>query len=440
MIISDDSTPDGGSRRFLPVIKRRLRTLPKAVRLAALIAPILLLVSAYYLWVWESVAAFVAAVDANNLLFEDFTAHYYPTGRTILHTSTPISGYFYSAFFALLLVPLGLLEPMPVMWCWGALQAVSLVALCALPLVRLMRLTPCGIALYTAVCATSFPLLHNTKWGQVSVPLAVCVLAAFHAYAGKKRILAGVILAVAAAIKYYPAAFLVYFILKRDFRVCVSFALALIALYVLLPAAVLGPRQWMAFEKAKAAGMSDADWIPDCVNSQYIAHVAERWSQLTFQKSVGRPGAQALTLIGYAIFLCNIALLWLMQRRNLRDEYTLSLVLLFLSLPFVIKTSWPHYFSYLPFCQVAVFAHLASARCPPNSWRKALILLPLSSIACSSVFVFNVFPNWEVYSVCGMLFISNLLLLVCVYPIALRRNPGKQSLPGDSRPEAAAAA
>lgn len=407
--------------RFLQTIKNRLQNLPRVVCLAALIAPLLLLILAYYLWAWKSVASFVVSVDHNNQLFQDFLGHYYPMARTILHTSTPVHGYFYSAFFALLLVPLGALEHMPAMWSWGVLQAISLIILCVLPLVRLLRLKPGGIALYAGVLVTSFPILHNTKWGQVSVLLVVCVVAAFHAYAGKKRVLAGIILAVAVAIKYYPAVFLVYFILKRDFRVCVSFAIAIFVFYTFIPATVMGLQPWIEFEKARIAAMPDVDWIRHDVNSQYFVHVADRWSHLIFRKPVGRAGAQVLTVAGYAVFLCNMALLWLMQRRNLRDKYVLSLVLLFLSLPFVIRTSWPHYFSYLPFCQVVILTRLTLARSFSNIWKWVLLLLPLSSIACSSVFVFNGFPHWKVYNAYGMIFIANLLLLACVYFFTLKR-------------------
>ncbi|MBU8920536.1 MAG: DUF2029 domain-containing protein [Bacteroidales bacterium] len=406
--------------RFLQTIKNRLQTLPRAIYLAALIVPLLILISAYYLTVWKSVASFVVALDHNNQLFQDFLGHYYPMARTILHTSTPVPGYFYSAFFALLLVPLCALKQMPAMWGWGILQAISLVTLCVLPLVRLRRLKPGSIALYAGVLITSFPILHNTKWGQVSVMLVVCVVAAFHAYAGKKRVLAGILLAVAVAIKYYPAVFLVYFIIKRDFRVCASFAIALFALYAFLPATAMGLQPWIAFEKARIATMPDLEWIRHDVNSQYFGHVADRWSHLLVKKPVGTMGAQILSVAGYAVFLCNLALLWLMERKNLKDKYTLSLVLLFLSLPFLIKTSWPHYFSYLPFCQIVILTYLTSARSFSNVWKGGLLLLPLSSIACSSVFVFNWFPHWKVYNAYGMIFIANLLLLVCVYFIALK--------------------
>jgi len=423
------STQYTGLRRWLLALEHRLRALPRAVRTCALTAPVVLLVSVYYTSLWRSVASFVAAVDHCGWLFEDFLSYYYPMGSTILGASRPIHGYFYSAFFAILLVPVGAMDTTTAMWTWGAIQALALLLLFAIPLMSLLRLSPLGIALYTAVLGTSFPLLHNTKWGQVSVLLTACVVGAFHAYKKDRRILAGVVLAFAAAIKYYPAVFFLYFVLKRDVRVCVSFAVAAVVFYVVLPVAVMGPQSWLTFETAGAASLCGGGWISADVNSQFFPHVVTRWFQLASDLQPPLPPVAAGTLaaIGYATFLGNAALLWTLQRSKVSGECVLSLVLLFLSLPLVVKTSWPHYFSYLPFCQVAILAHLLSDRRGAGGWRRGLLVLPLFSIACSSVFAFDAFPRWQVYNGLGMLFVANLLLLVCIYLVVLLKALGQQS-------------
>ncbi len=134
-MVIDSSTIYGNLKRCLFAFARRVQNLPKVVRLAALIAPVAFLISAYYLSLWDSVASFVVAVDHHSQSFQDFLSHYYPIGKTILRSSTPVPGYFYSAFFALLLVPLGALETIPAMLSWGTIQAISIVALCVLPLI-----------------------------------------------------------------------------------------------------------------------------------------------------------------------------------------------------------------------------------------------------------------------------------------------------------------
>ena len=98
---TNGSPSEGRSTSFLRIIMHKFNSLPKGVLLTVLIAPVLLLISAYYLWIWESVDSFVIAVDHSNQLFQDFLGHYYPRGRTILHITTPVPGYFYSAIFAL---------------------------------------------------------------------------------------------------------------------------------------------------------------------------------------------------------------------------------------------------------------------------------------------------------------------------------------------------
>jgi hypothetical protein len=411
-----DAAATGRSMNLFLRLQRHCQALLKGVRLAALVMSLLLLVSIYYVRVWPSVADFVRAIDHHDRLFQDFLGHYYPMGKTLLETPAPVPGFFYSAFSALLLVPFGALATAPATWSWGALQALSILILCLLPFLRLLRLTIPGIVLSLGVWLTAFPLLHNIKWGQVSALLTACVIAAFHACAAKRRILAGGLLAVATAIKYYPAVFLVYFVLKRDIRVCISFALALVLSYVLLPVAALGLQPWLKFEQARYAAVAGADWISRDVNSQYFAHVVMRWNKLLLRASGVRISMPSIVVVGYVIFLGNLALVWWMQRRQLHDEYTLALALLFLSLPFAVKTSWPHYFCYLPFCQAAIFSRLVSEWRPEAPRHEVLLLSLLSlSIACSSVFVFNLFPNWKAYNAYGMLFLSNLLLLICMY-------------------------
>ena len=97
---------------------------------------IVLLVAAYYRLEWKSVTGFVTAMDHGDVLFEDFVDHFYPMSREILYSDKPVLGYFYTAFFALFISPLGLLSGLTAVWLWGILQvALTGVALIAKPLV-----------------------------------------------------------------------------------------------------------------------------------------------------------------------------------------------------------------------------------------------------------------------------------------------------------------
>jgi hypothetical protein len=380
-----------------------------------LLAALLLAISGYYWIEWRTFENFVAAIDNTSQFMLDFSGHYYPMGRKILHVPTPVFRYYYTAFFALLLVPICVLTLPLAMIIWGAIQIICLLALCIFPGRGLLKMSPTGIVLYSALCATSYPVLHNIRWGQVSVLLTVCVIAAFVSYNNNKGILAGILLAFAAAIKFYPSFFIIFFILKRDMRTCMAFVLAAVVFYLVFPASMLGFSNWLEFEKSVFIAISSAEWVSHDVNSQYFANVGLRWFANFFERDAGSTFAQALTIAGYGITLSCIVMVWFLQRRELSEKYGLSMVVIFLSIPFVVKTSWPHYFVYLPVCQAAVFSYYASCFRVSGLCGKALIALPVLSMLLSSIFLFNLFPGWGIYNSYGMLFLSNLLLLIAVY-------------------------
>lgn len=239
------------------------------------------------------------------------------------------------------------MQPEAALWAWGLIQGILLLVLFCLPLLKLIPLRPIGLALYTAVFVTSFPLLHNTKWGQVSVLLTGSIVAAFHVHQMNRRVLAGVLIGFATAIKYYPAVFLLFFLLRRDLRVCISALIATAVFYALIPMAFMGLERWQTFEALTHRNVSAAGWVSGDPNSQYVANVVARWITLAATPPAP-PLFDALRWGGYAIFLANMIMVWIIKSREERDQCVLSMTLLFLSLPFVIKTSWPHYFSYLP--------------------------------------------------------------------------------------------
>lgn len=231
-------------------------------------------------------------------------------------------------------------------------------------------------------------------------------------------------LAFAAAIKFYPSFFIVYLILKRDVRTCVTFVLAAFIFYLVFPATILGFSNWFEFEKITSNAIKNGRILSHDVNSQYIVQVGLRWFTVFFDQSAGVVAAQVLTIVGYGIALSCFAMVWFLQRRVLCEKYGLSIVVIFLSIPFVLKTSWPHYFVYLPFCQVAVFTYYAQFFRTTKG--KALSALPVLSMLLSSIFLFNLFPHWSIYNSYGMLFLSNLFLLVAVYAtIAMRDDSTK---------------
>ena len=371
------------------------------------------IIAVYYRLQWGSFARFVKAIDHYTGFMLDFGI-YYSMSKQILALPTPVAGYYYTAFFALVLTPLSALKLSSALVVWEAIQYACVAAMCFIA-ARLLTLPPPGMVLYAGLCVTSFPMLHCYRWGQVSLLLTACIMGAFLASSKNNRVLAGVLLAFAAAIKFYPAFFILYFILKRDVRTCAAFGLAAILFYLVFPAAVLGFSHWLEFERAVIKAIRDAQWVSQNINSQYVVHAGLRWFAIIFHRVAGNTAVRVLTIVSYVIALSSIVMVWVFQRRTSGEKHALSLVTIFLSIPFVIKTAWPHYFVYLPLCQAAVFSYYASSFRTLDLWGMVLAGLSLLSMMSSSVFIFNLFPSWYEYSSFALLFLANLLILVSVY-------------------------
>lgn len=392
---------------------------------AAAIGAVVVLVASYYWSEWRSVATFVAAMDFGDRLFGDFAWHYYPMGRYIYSLGVPVPGYFYPAFFALILSPLGLLSFPAATAVWGVLQVALGVLLCFLCGWKLLDISHRGRVLFVLLFVTSYPLLNNFKWGQVSVLITLCVLGSVWLYGGGRRMLAAVLLAFAVSIKYYAGVFIVFPLMKRDLRFLAVFVLATAVFVCVLPSVALGPAAWLEFERSAGSVIADARWAASGPNSQYWGHVVLRLVESGFPAAGARTVLALLEWLGYLWFAVNLLLVWQLQRRVSRDALLVSTVMLFLSLPFIVKTSWPHYFVYLPFCQAAILAQVRRLGWTRRDLWPSLVLVG-ASVLLASVPVFNAFGDWSRYNGVGMLFWSSLTLLVAQCGILARDGRGQR--------------
>jgi alpha-1,2-mannosyltransferase len=386
---------------------------------AAAIGAVVVLVAAYYWSEWRSVAAFVGAMDFGEPLFHDFAWNYYPMGRYVYALGVPVPGYFYPAFFALILSPLGLLTLSQATVVWGVLQVVLGALLCLLCGWKLLDISHRGRVLFVLLFVTSYPLLNNFKWGQTSVLITLCVLGSVWLYGGGRRTLSAVLLAFAVSIKYYGVVFVAFPLMKRDLRFLVTFVVAVAVFVCVLPSLALGPAVWLEFERAAGSAIADVGWAASGPNSQYWGHVILRLANSGTPAAGARAELVLLEWLGYLWFAVNLLLVWQVRRREARDALLVSTVLLFLSLPFIVKTSWPHYFVYLPFCQAAVLTQIGRlGRARRDLWPS--LLLTSASVALASMPVFNAFRDWSRYNGAGMLFWSNLALMTAQYGVLAR--------------------
>jgi hypothetical protein len=389
------------------------------------------LMVAYYATVWDSLDDFVIAIDHCEKLFCDFTNHYYPMGRSLFWTRLPVPGYFYTPFFALFLVPFGAVPLRAALWLWGVLQALLMVALIAVPGRAFLKRSPAGFYLYVFLVVASLPILHNLKWGQVSVLMTLCALAALILHQEDRPIAAGILLALATWIKYYTGIFALIFILKKDTKLLLAFVAAGLVMGLILPLGILGGRQGVRFYREVNRAMAEADaWVPNDINSQFMAHVIRRL--------VGGDSTEfdlgPITIMGYLVVALNIALVAIMMRVNVPRWEAYAYLLLFASLPFILSTSWPHYFVYLPFCHALLAGRLLTEAARPGWLRVLEGTLLTGSVVLSSAFLFNALGDRFIYSGLGLLFFSNLLVLVSAYlalgPQLLANLPRRQRQSG----------
>jgi alpha-1,2-mannosyltransferase len=371
----------------------------------------------YYYLTWGDLQTFAEKVDPCETLFCDFTIHYYPTARSIFEIKEPIYGYLYSPFFAILTSPLGRLPLDTAAQLWGLIQIVLTLLLFVAPLSMLKLDTLKTQLLYTAIFFTSLPVLHNFKWGQVSSLMTITIIAAFLAHKSGRSIWAGILLGFSTSIKYYPAFFILYFLFKKDKAAMVAFTLTCFFLLFLLPVSLLGFDHWLNFMNLSLQKISvlagDAGSNP---NTQFFPHIMMRIFHLDPARILV---ASILRFSGIMIAFFNVFLLWKINKLQVARDEILSAALLFCTLPFLIETSWHHYFIFLPFLQISLLLH------ERNKWMKTFVVC---SIILSSIFILNLFPGWEDYTKWGFSFLSSSLILLTAYLLSFESIMNKRKL------------
>jgi hypothetical protein len=388
-----------------------------ALQIAALVVGLVLL-----RLVWSSVRDVVVAIDHGDLLFADFVHHYYPTVAAPLRHSGPAGGFFYPAGFAVLIAPIGWL-PLSVASIVWALVQIGCVAWSATWLVRAAAPDrPMLAAVGATLTVTSIPVLHNLKWGQVSILILASAAGAFLAYRSGKKHLAALLLGVAAGIKGYPLVFLGWFAARGDVRFLLRAGSACALTLVVLPAIVMGPEHALFFQRVSTNSvLGAAEGVLRDFNSQYAPAVLARFYDGGWDAAPLEAIAWARLGSGAAIGV--IALLVLVTARSqaptiARHRDLLGFVLIACSTPFWLRTSWAHYFVHLPVAQVLlayVFATEARSR---SSWRgRTRAVLVIALLLAPSVYLSNVLgllatEGWWYYANAGSLFFANAQVLV----------------------------
>ncbi len=393
---------------------------------------ILTLPFAYWVRTWQS---FATVRNICPRLFCDFSDYYYPMGEAVFRTGFPVDGFLYSPFIAILLAvfaPLGLDASLVV---WGLLLVL---AVCGYFLLA-RRAIPAGLSiqlLFVALAFTSYPLLVNLMGGQVSVFIMVPLLGMLVVYERGHRAAAAGLLALAVSFKFYPLVFLGLFAARRDARAFLLGVAACVAALFVVPGLLLGVGETLGFYGGLLDAFRDSDWVVTNPHSQFFPHIVLRFSG-------GTAPLLPLTLLAYTVVAANLGLVFLLQRAHLRHADLWGFHILLLTIPFFLKTSWPHDFVFLPLTQTFVVWRLSEGRTTATEIEEAerlaprmqrarprgpgtttMLLLVVVSMVLSNIAFFDLF-GFVRYGSFGFIFAANLLLLIVSYvlllPAALER-------------------
>ncbi len=368
----------------------------------------------YYALYWKTFANFILDIDHCELPLCDFQQFFYPAGQAVLQRAPLPPGFYYSNFAAALFAPLALL-PLPVATVlWGIVQVLIAAGLFLIT-GRMLR----GSAsryFFSLLFITSAPLINNFKWGQVSALIVLCVLGAFWLYEKGERSRSAMLLGAAAAIKFYPAVFLLVFIFKRDWKYLLSFLGTTIACLVVIPVLTMGPGRALAEQigSLRSAAILSSTLALVNTDTQYFASVLARYANL----STASPGFTILVVAGYVLAAAVILMVYKLSASKAQGAVLWAGCLLFLTFPFWIPSAWPHYFVFLPSVQILVFEEIARPGARP---RIGFFLLWLLAAFFSSILADQAVRDWFTYVWLGLILLGNLGTLLLAWLFVRRK-------------------
>ncbi len=371
--------------------------------------------------VFPSLPAFVERIDDYRLLFADFVLQYHPAAQEISSSGRAYPGYYYPAFFAIALAPWGALPLPSASALWGIVQIAGTLGL-ALFAARAAQRVVLGAAAVVLVL-TSAPVLHGFKWGQVSAIVTLLALAASAAAIASRRTWGSLSLALATAVKVYPAVFLVVPLARRDLRFVGAFIAWLALLALAIPMLVLGPQRALEFHRDVRSGwQADAPRHAADPNSQYFPHVVERWEiaargPFAPIDAAPSPLRRALAFAGLALAAGFTGLAAAAVARRVESAGLRSAILLFGAIPFVVPTTWPHYLMHVPIAQALAARDLLDRR-SGRAWLLAIALL-LPSIALGSILPIALGMKWRSYVYLGGPFLASALVQILTIVLLL---------------------
>ncbi|MBM3123761.1 MAG: DUF2029 domain-containing protein [Chloroflexi bacterium] len=364
----------------------------------------------YYLR-WGTFENFNAAIDHCDFIFCDFNKPFYIMGENILTVKAPTNGFYYSPFAALLFLPYGQQPRQLALIWWGISLFIGLIGLYVVWQSSMHRTNPSFKLLYLFLLFTAFPVLHNFKWGNISILIFLLIFLSIGLYQSGRWVWSSFWLAFAATVNFYPVLFVLPFLFKRDLKFLIAFGLFILLLAIIVPTAVIGfdPTINFYLEVLKNPQSRSPFFVingdPRGSTSQYFPRLMLRLLGGTIPEFwlIIVQAASLLLLAG------NMCMAWLAANSKLAGHLQWSFLFVFTSIPFVVPTSWSHYFVFLPAFQAwAVFAIDRGGRV--LAILKYFILFV--SIVLSNGLYYLSFEKRELYAFGGFVFWADLLLMI----------------------------
>ena len=368
----------------------------------------------WYIFYWGNIHSFVEEIDHCSILFCDFNNHYYPAGKAILTGGEFPNGFYYSTFAAIVFSPFAIFSPSDALFFWGIVQ-FSLVVLLYLTYKSQLPKISAVRYLFTFLFFTNVAVLHNFKWGQVSILLFMGTFFAFLFYKNNQWTLSAIVLGFTIAFKYFPAIFLIYFLFKKDWKYLILTILVVLIFLLLIPILILGFKE--TINDQFIIGSSTIEMIKflatDNIDSQSFISVLTRVAPIPDIAEV----RYLWVASGYLVVALGFYLVYKVAK--IKSDLSIFWVwgILSATIPFWVPSTWPHYFVYLPFLQALTFCSISNIHL---RLRTFAIFAWAVSLIFSSIFLVQIVHNWFKYVGYGSLFWSNLsislLILIVLLP------------------------
>jgi hypothetical protein len=185
----------------------------------------------------------------------------------------------------------------------------------------------------------------------------------------------------AASIKFYPALFIVYFLVQKEFRaIVVAFTTTIICMG-LLPWLSLGDAGLLTFHHLLGTALDQFSSV--VASSPFSNFIANAVTHAAFGRVDPTSWLyQGALVLGRLVGCLHVFLLWRSLRidasRGLRTGLTLGLA----SIPFLVRSCWVHYFVFLPFLHGSILQDVQ-----PAGRRRIPTVLVRASVAVSAALI-----------------------------------------------------